>query len=327
MRINAIVSCRAGAWSRAAFIAIALLWLAACSETRLLLHTAKTIEGAQPAPGIYKVGAPYQVNGVWYYPAEDWNYDETGIASWYGPGFHEKNTANGELYDQNALTAAHKTLPMPSIVEVTNLENGRSLKLRVNDRGPFVAGRILDVSRRGAQLLGFQGQGTARVRVRVLADESQQVAAAMKGTVLARADSPIRTDVDVSRPMVGSETLAPPPGAKAVAATQGPEPKRARPPEREPVAPPAPLDGSVTQVAVRPTNIFVQVGSFTQHQNAYQVQVRLAKVADVKVNSAIVNGREFFRVRTGPLQSVEQADKVLNQIIRSGYNDARIVVD
>jgi rare lipoprotein A len=311
---------------RAVVLGGALMALGACSETKLMLHAAKTIQQADPGPGIYKVGNPYQINGVWYYPAEDWNYDETGIASWYGPGFHEKNTANGEIYDQNTLTAAHKTLPMPSIVEVTNLDNGRSIKLRVNDRGPFVAGRIIDVSRRGAQLLGFHDRGTARVRVKILADESQQVAAALKGTVLARADSPIRTDVDVSRPMVGSETLAPPPGARSNQPVTTETP-RARAPERAPVVQPPPLDGAVKQTAVRPTNIYVQVGSFSQYQNAYQVQAKLSRVSDVKVSSAIVNGKEFFRVRTGPLTSVESADGVLNQIIKSGYNDARIVVD
>jgi len=115
----------------------------------------------------YKIGKPYQIAGVWYYPREQPDYDETGIASWYGPGFHGKPTALGEIYDMNALTAAHKTLPLPVTVRVTNLENGRSILLKVNDRGPFVAGRIIDVSRRGAQLLGFGATGTAPVRVQI----------------------------------------------------------------------------------------------------------------------------------------------------------------
>ena len=120
----------------------------------------------------YKVGNPYQVAGKWYYPAEDYNYREEGIASWYGPGFHGKRTANGEIYDMNALTAAHKTLPMPSVVMVTNLENGRAMKVRVNDRGPFVDGRIIDLSRRAAQLMGMEQQGTARVLVELVPEDS-----------------------------------------------------------------------------------------------------------------------------------------------------------
>lgn len=122
-----------------------------------------------------KVGNPYKVAGVWYYPKEEPYYDETGYASWYGKDFHGKLTANGEVYNMNALTAAHKTLPMPSYVKVTNLENNRSIILRVNDRGPFVAGRLIDVSRRGAQLLGFQKQGVTRVRIQA-SDERGRIA-------------------------------------------------------------------------------------------------------------------------------------------------------
>jgi len=126
--------------------------------------------------GVYKVGKPYKVNGVWYFPKEDYNYDEVGYASWYGSDFHNKRTANGEIFDMNMLSAAHKTLPLPSVIRVTNLQNGRSLILRVNDRGPFVNDRILDVSKKAAQLLGFKDQGTSKVRVELLPEESMTVA-------------------------------------------------------------------------------------------------------------------------------------------------------
>ena len=138
-----------------------------------------------PAPGArphYKVGNPYQIDGIWYYPRENPDYDETGIASWYGADFHGKPTANGETYDMDALTAAHKTLPMPSTVRVTNLENGRALVLRVNDRGPFVHGRIIDVSRHASKLLGFHTQGTAKVRVAVLQSGGDRFIAAKPET-------------------------------------------------------------------------------------------------------------------------------------------------
>lgn len=115
-----------------------------------------------------KVGKPYKIAGAWYYPKEQPHYDETGYASWYGRDFHGKKTANGEIYNMNALTAAHKTLPLPTYVKVTNLENGRTIVLRVNDRGPFVKGRIIDISRRGAQLLGFDKQGVTKVRVQAV---------------------------------------------------------------------------------------------------------------------------------------------------------------
>jgi rare lipoprotein A (peptidoglycan hydrolase) len=115
-----------------------------------------------------KIGKPYQVAGNWYYPAPGNGYDQEGIASWYGPDFHGKSTANGEIYNQNRLTAAHPTLPMPCYVAVTNQENGRTLVVRVNDRGPYKPGRIIDLSHRAAQLLGVTHAGTANVRVKYL---------------------------------------------------------------------------------------------------------------------------------------------------------------
>jgi rare lipoprotein A len=105
---------------------------------------------------------------VWYRPQENPYYDQVGNASWYGRDFHGRSTANGERFNMNKLTAAHTTLPMPSFVRVTNLSNGRSLVLRVNDRGPFAKGRIIDVSRRAAQLLGFEKKGVQRVRVQAV---------------------------------------------------------------------------------------------------------------------------------------------------------------
>jgi rare lipoprotein A len=119
--------------------------------------------------GIYKVGKPYMVAGRWYHPVKNASaYDQTGIASWYGRDFHGKLTANGEHYDMHALSAAHTTLPMPTLVRVTNLENGRSVVVRINDRGPFVKNRLIDLSYAAARQLGFDRKGTARVRVQTL---------------------------------------------------------------------------------------------------------------------------------------------------------------
>lgn len=210
-----------------------MLALGACSQLKLGATAVKSMQGPEPAQeqparaqGIYKVGDPYQIQGAWYYPAEDWNYVETGIASFYGgersgTDFHGKLTANGELYDMNSLTAAHTTLPMPSLVRVTNIENGRSIVLRVNDRGPFARGRIIDVSRRAAQLLGFEGQGTARVKVELMADESRQLKAALTG----RDEN--RTFAAVPRTEVASDALPPPPGSRA---SSGPVQSSALPP-------------------------------------------------------------------------------------------------
>jgi rare lipoprotein A len=115
--------------------------------------------------GVYKVGSPYQVAGRWYVPRAVDSYDATGIASWYGPAFHGRRTANGEIYDMHALSAGHPTLPLPSLAYVTNLSNGRTVLVRINDRGPYVKDRIIDLSKRAATELAFDGHGTARVRV------------------------------------------------------------------------------------------------------------------------------------------------------------------
>ena len=129
--------------------------------------------------GVYKVGNPYKIAGKWYYPKEDYKYSEVGVASWYGEDFNGKLTANGERYNMNTLTAAHRTLPLPCIAKVTNLQNGRSVVLRVNDRGPYVKDRIIDLSKRGAQILGYMGQGTTKVRVEIMAAESKALKEAM----------------------------------------------------------------------------------------------------------------------------------------------------
>lgn len=116
--------------------------------------------------GVYKVGEPYQVGGRWYKPREQPEYDRVGVASWYGSDFHGRHTANGEVFDMHALTAAHPTLPMPSYAYVTNLTNNRTILVRVNDRGPYVGERMIDLSKASADALGLRGRGTGRVRVR-----------------------------------------------------------------------------------------------------------------------------------------------------------------
>lgn len=316
---------------KAVGLAIALgLGLSACAETQLVIHAAKRIDEDKNAPkkpvgGIYKVGDPYQIGGVWYYPAEDYAYDETGVASWYGEQFHAKLTANGERFDMNDITAAHRTLPLPSFVRVTNLDNGRSLIVRVNDRGPFAHGRILDLSRRSAQLLGMERQGTARVRVQILAEESRQLAAAIRGD-----GGPAETKASAApRIGVSSEPL-PPPGAQA----SKPAPVvRKEPPPPPPRAAPmdvANLDLSAQHVAVspvKPTNLYVQAGAFSRHDNAERVSTRLGVFSRPKVTSVVSGQQEMFRVRIGPLASLDEADTMLEKVISAGYPDARLVVD
>ena len=152
------------------FLLVAAFILAACAESQLALHVAKklqraTTDKASGGAGAYEVGKPYQIKGVWYYPREDPRYSKTGIASWYGEKFDGRRTANGEIYDMYAMTAAHKTLPLGTYVRVRNLENNREIDVRVNDRGPFVRGRIIDLSYTSAKKIGLVGPGTAPVEI------------------------------------------------------------------------------------------------------------------------------------------------------------------
>ncbi len=188
--------------------------LSACSETRYAAHVAKQIPMRQDqtakTAGTFKVGNPYKILGRRYQPSETYNHTETGTASWYGPGFHGKKTANGEIFDKYELTAAHRTLQLPSIVKVTNLNNGRSAILRVNDRGPFAHNRILDVSERAATVLGFKNKGTARIRLEVVADASREVAAIAKTGRSTRGYEIALNQPTTRRRVVASGAVVPP---------------------------------------------------------------------------------------------------------------------
>ena len=318
------------------FMTIALL-LSACAETELVVHSAKQVRNVLSEgkpPGRYKVGSPYEINGVWYYPKVDYGYVETGIASWYGPNFHNKDTANGEVFDQNAITAAHRTLPMPSFVRVTNLENGRALVVRINDRGPFAHSRIIDLSRRSAQLLGFQRQGTAKVRVEILPEESRRIAEAYKS------GKPVRLA------SFTPEQVPAPDAAPSVAVSQGSVSKVPgvvalnAPPSPVSTAAPSATDQSsaldltrqsrsrtVIQTNAEQTEIFVQAGAFTNAANADKLSRILANVGPVRIVPRQINGKYFYRVRFGPLDDVEDADRILKAVIAKGYPGARVIVE
>jgi rare lipoprotein A len=316
-------------------LCLALLGLGACTAHHPAAPTNSNAQAAPARGGVYKVGTPYQIDGVWYYPAEDFNYDETGIASWYGEAFHGKFTANGETFDLNSVTAAHRTLPMPSIVEVTNLENGRSILVRVNDRGPYARSRIIDLSRRSAQLLGFEQQGTAKVHVRILVAESIQAASIARhnGGDSDKAIAGVEVPQAAPRTAVAVEPLTPPPGARAsapppVATLPQPAPSPPPPPPAVQIASAAaPRTVPVNQMPVKPTQIFIQAGAFAKADNAYRLKSRLDPLGAVKVTGVRSNGMDVYRVRLGPIQSVDEADKLLSRVFDSGLSEARIVVD
>jgi rare lipoprotein A len=152
-----------------------LVALSACANTSFNNKYAPDDYAAEAGHGACRIGAPYQIGGKTYYPKADWHYDEEGVASWYSPDRNGHLTANGEVYDEARMTAAHPTLQLPAIVSVTNLANGKSVVVRVNDRGPFVHTRLIELSRKAAGLLGFERAGTARVRVRLMVASTEKL--------------------------------------------------------------------------------------------------------------------------------------------------------
>ncbi len=301
-----------------------LLFLDGCASGPSAPASPKTGSSVSTGGG-YKVGQPYQIGGTWYYPHEDFSYDETGIASWYGADFHGQRTANGEMYNMEELTAAHKTLPLPSLARVTNLENGRSIVVRINDRGPFSGARIIDVSQRAAQLLGFEQTGTAKVRVQVLADESKAIADAMRRygssapTQLASAE----TAVSGSSEPPANLTPAPLAGGVEVKTL---DPIRTTPAVHKELLSTVPV-AQVVQLPITGSHpISVQAGAFTVAANAQKLQQNLARFGKTTITQSIVNGTTFYRVRL-PVADVASADAMLGNLKRAGVIGARTVVD
>jgi rare lipoprotein A len=257
--------------------------------------------------GRYHVGKPYEVAGVWFTPKEQPGYDKVGVASWYGPQFHRRMTSNGEWFDMNELTAAHATLPLPSYAKVTNLENGRNVVVRINDRGPFVGTRIIDMSRRSAEVLGFKPQGMAKVRVQYIGpaplnDQGQHLAAMNRELLRGAA---------VNRMMAaaegGSET-------QVAELDQGFESYPT-------------VETNVTSASAEyeTPDYFIQVGSFADPYNAERAREELANSGPVEVQELMGSQGLLYRVRIGPLKNEGQAHLALRQAVDLGHPDARLI--
>ena len=277
---------------------LCLFLLFGCSETTFLINSAKRIGSWGDEP-IYKVGNPYKINGKWYYPAVDYQYDEVGIASWYGPGFHGKTTANGEVFDQNKISAAHRTLPMPSVVKVTNLENGLVLeKVRINDRGPFARNRIIDLSKKAAEELGFIKNGVAKVRVEILEDESRKyVSTDQKNNYVAEAAEV--TEISKKNLLSSSE-------------------------RKEKVVEKKTEENQENSILTN-KELLIQVGAFTDHRNAKTLS---EKLSDFKayINRVFINNKYLYRVRIGPINNLDLANDMKRKLFELGYTSSHLVM-
>ncbi|MDP1618457.1 septal ring lytic transglycosylase RlpA family protein [Phenylobacterium sp.] len=294
-------------------VSLGALALTACAAPKPKLSNrlpdAGASQGGKAAPGAggtYKVGKPYQVGGVWYVPREDPSYNKVGTASWYGAQFHSKATANGERFDMNAMTAAHTTLPLPSLVEVTNLENGRKVTVRVNDRGPFVGDRIIDLSRAAARELGFESQGLAKVRVRYVG----------RAPLGGGGDLGVRTAQAEPAPT----PQAPIPYTQLAQATPPPAPAPA------PAVSLPPIEPEPVYSAPEPpppwSNYRVQAGAFGDRANADRAVSMLAHAGQVVVEPT---GGGFYRVILEAGADERQAWAIRDQAARAGFPDARVI--
>jgi rare lipoprotein A len=285
----------------------------------------------------------YDVFGKRYYVmASSVGYVERGVASWYGPGFHKERTSVGEPYDMYGMTAAHKTLPLPAYVRVTNLQNGRSCVVRVNDRGPFVGNRIIDLSYTAAAKLDMLRDGTAMVEVRSLqpldpALDSHLTVASVGALPLASPPvaSPAAplTSPPGAPPAVAPLTIQPmAPPAVAPLTSQPMAPPAVAPLTSQPMtapaaSPPVIQPAPVTSAPVR--TLFVQAGAFAAPDNAQRLadKLRAAGYTQVFVRDDLIAGRKLYRVRIGPIPDVPEFDRIVAALEQVGVRDAHLALD
>ncbi len=251
---------------------------------------------------------PYTVLGKTYYPIQDArNYQAVGTASWYGTKFHGQHTANGETYDLYGMSAAHKTLPLPSYVRVTNLDNHRSVILRVNDRGPFYSDRIIDLSFAAAKKLGYAESGTARVKVEGI-DPQQWWAAQGKPVPLVMAQPKAAPQPSVALASEPVERYDPPPQQHAAALL------------------PLEVDAKKNATAAA-SGLYLQVGAFANPDAAELLRDKLSSTvsAPVFVSSVVLNQQVLHRVRLGPIDTPDEARRLQDSVKLANLGQPRLV--
>ena len=309
-------------------LAVAGLSLAGCSSSSEKTQSLKSLDpfagtgspiyakgGKIPlGGGRRQVGKPYQVAGRWFHPKEQPGYDRRGTASWYGEAFHRRQTSNGEWFDMNQLTAAHPTLPLPSYAKVTNLENGQSIIVRINDRGPFVGTRLIDLSKRSAEALGYKNNGKTEVRVQLIGPAPLDD----RGVHLAAMNRELQRGTPLNRMVAaagGGET-----DGVQMAAYEPP-----RKPARRKAAPEPVIAEADPAIATR-SQYFVQVASFSDPINAALARDELAGVAPVEVRPLESTSGTIYRVRLGPMANEGEAESALAAAVDQGHGGARLIV-
>ena len=255
---------------------------------------------------IYKIGKKYNVDGKYYYPKKDLYYNKTGIASWYGPKFHGKLTANGEIYNQYALTAAHKTLPLPSAVKVTNLKNNKSIVLRINDRGPFVNDRIIDLSSKAADILDLKRAGTGLVRVKILREKSLYLEKlAKQGSFPEIADLKQVEFPNVTIPNKVAVKIKNTNNNKIITKKINYNFKNLN----------------------KEYKIYIKLASFNSNKNAKLMKKKISYIDKVKVYKIFKSNKVLYQVKAGPFSSVEKVDELHSLLLKKGMQGAKIIIE
>jgi rare lipoprotein A len=269
-------------------------------------------KGKGPVPmggGRYQIGSPYQVAGRWFTPKEQPNYDKSGPASWYGEAFNRRMTSNGEWFDMDRLTAAHPTLPLPSYAMVTNVSNGATIIVRINDRGPFVGPRIIDLSKQSASALGYKRQGTATVRVQYIGPAPLND----NGTHLAAMNIELKNGTPLRR-MIAAASKG---GSDPVQVAQA-DPTQQESYEEQP-------EQAFAQSSPSPVNYFVQAGTFADPDNAERLRLEFVNIGPVQVAELTGFDGPVYRMRVGPFDNLNDAQIALNQIHGYGLPDAHLL--
>jgi rare lipoprotein A len=250
--------------------------------------------------GRYHVGKPYEVAGMWFKPKEQPGYDRKGAASWYGEAFHGRKTSNGEFFDMTMLSAAHPTLPLPSYAKVTNLANGKSVVVRINDRGPFVGTRIIDLSKRTADALEFRNKGKANVRVQWIGNAPLND----KGSHLAMMNKKLGQGASVNTLVAAAEGRAPANDDVQVASYEPEKPKKAR----------------------RADSQIIAIGSFVSLDEAEAARSQLSNIGPIQVYEWDTAEGPVFKVQMGPFRSEVGAGDALEAVQSAGFVQAKLQI-
>lgn len=260
---------------------------------------------------------PYQVNGVWYYPKEDRDYNVVGIGSWYGEQFHNRRTANGEVFDMDIPSAAHKTLPLPSLVEVTNLDNGRRMIVRVNDRGPFVGDRVIDLSKAAAEELGYRRAGVAKVRVKYIGPAPKSVFDPPRQY----AQAPVRADVSRSF----ADIQEPPQRVQVIPAKPEPEWSPSPSLSAPPINPPDPVKAATPAAPTARAGFRIQAGAFASRENAEKAVQQLALAGSAKIEPLERPSGTLYRVVVAAGDDEGEAWSLRQRVEALGYSGATVL--